>query len=347
MAEKIGFLAGLLTVMLLSFIAYLIAMIPAIKSIGISPLIIGIIIGIIYAHTLKHKTPIRWSSGVIFSAKRVLRIAIIFFGFNLSFQLIISVGMAGLVASILVLASTFIIGIVLGQRVFGLDRDSSILIASGSSVCGAAAVLATESVLKSEAYKTAMAVGTVVIFGTLAMFIYPLLMKSGILHLSDTGYGIYAGSSIHEVAQVVAAGSAVNHHAEVVGVTVKMIRVMMIAPLLIIVGLVIAYQAKRVIGKASASSNNAKVKLVIPWFAVGFIVVAGFNSFNLLPQSLVSGILHIDQFMLTMAMTALGIETHISKFKQAGLKPALLSLILFIWLIFGGLLITHLSLMVF
>ncbi|WP_440993481.1 YeiH family protein [Cysteiniphilum litorale] len=340
MKSRLGFCAGLSKVILISGLAYIIAMIPVIKDLGISPLIIGIILGIIYAHTLKHKTPLRWSSGVIFSAKRVLRIAIILFGFNLSFQLIASVGLPGLLASLIVLATTFILGIVLGEKVFKLDRDSSILISAGSSVCGAAAVLAAESAIKSEAYKSAMAVGTVVIFGTLAMFIYPILMKSGLLFLDDTGYGIFTGATIHEVAQVVAAGNAVSHNAEVIAVTVKMIRVMMIAPLLIFVGLWIAYEAKKL--SANNSDNKAQVKVVIPWFAVGFIVVAGFNSLQLLPESLVHGILVVDQFMLTMAMTALGIETHFSKFKQAGLKPLLLSLILFIWLILGGLLITHL-----
>ncbi|GGG03568.1 MULTISPECIES: YeiH family protein [Cysteiniphilum] len=343
MKSRLGFFAGLSKVILISALAYIIAMIPVIKDLGISPLIIGIILGIIYAHTLKHKTPLRWSSGVIFSAKRVLRIAIILFGFNLSFQLIASVGLSGLLASLIVLATTFILGIVLGEKVFKLDRDSSILISAGSSVCGAAAVLAAESAIKSEAYKSAMAVGTVVIFGTLAMFIYPILMKSGLLFLDDTGYGIFTGATIHEVAQVVAAGNAVSHNAEVIAVTVKMIRVMMIAPLLIFVGLWIAYEAKKL--SANNSDNKAQVKVVIPWFAVGFIVVAGFNSLQLLPESLVHGILVVDQFMLTMAMTALGIETHFSKFKQAGLKPLLLSLILFIWLILGGLLITHLVLL--
>ncbi|WP_119344873.1 YeiH family protein [Facilibium subflavum] len=340
MKERIGFLAGIIKVMIISAIAYAIAMIPEIKSIGISPLIIGILLGLVYAHTLKKKAPLRWSSGVIFSAKRVLRIAIILFGFNLSFQLIESVGVPGLLASILMLSTTFILGIVLGQKVFGLDRDSAILISAGSSVCGAAAVLAAESAIKSEPYKAAMAVGTVVIFGTIAMFLYPILMKSGILGLNDTAYAIYTGASIHEVAQVVAAGDAVSHSAEVIAVTVKMIRVMMIAPLLIIVGLWIAYQTKRLAAKKGGSTHQ--IKVIIPWFAVGFIAVAGFNSFDLLPHALVNGILKVDQFMLTMAMTALGIETHISKFKQAGIKPALLSLVLFAWLILGGLVITHL-----
>jgi uncharacterized integral membrane protein (TIGR00698 family) len=338
--DKLGFAGGIIVVAIISVISYLVSLLPVVEDLGISPLIIGIILGMIYAHTIKPITPSNWGPGVVFCCKRILRIAIIFFGFHLSFQLIASVGIHGFLASILMLATTFVIGMYLGQKVFGLDRDSSILISAGSSVCGAAAVLAAESVIKSEPYKAAMAVGTVVVFGTIAMFIYPIVMKAGWLGFDDMNYGIFTGATIHEVAQVVAAGDAVSEKAEVVAVTVKMIRVLMIAPLLIIVGLWIASQAKKA---AAASGGQAdKVKVVIPWFAVGFILVAAFNSLDWLPADVVAVILIIDKFLLTMAMTALGVETHVSKFKQAGIKPMVLALILFAWLIFGGLAIVHL-----
>ncbi|MCL4122441.1 UNVERIFIED_CONTAM: hypothetical protein GTU68_044542 [Idotea baltica] len=327
---------GVLLVAILAGISYFIAEIPAIKSLGISPLIIGIVLGMALTHTPLSKIIHQWKAGIVFSAKKILRFAIIFYGFNLTFQLIASVGLAGLSVSIIMLVSTLILGIVLGTKVFGLDRDSSILVSAGSAVCGAAAVLATEGTLKSEPYKAAMAVGTVVLFGTTAMFVYPILMKAGLLgNLSDIQYGIFAGGSIHEVAQVVAAGSAINPHAEEVAVTVKMIRVMMLAPMLVVIGIWLA--------KAAASTiKQPSLMKIIPWFAVGFIVVAGFNSLDLLPVSTVNHIRFADQFLLAMAMTALGLETHVSKFIQAGIKPLLLALILFAWLFFGGLAITYL-----
>lgn len=332
---------GVLLVAILAGIAYFIAKIPIIANLGISPLIIGIVLGMALTHTPASKLIHKWKDGVIFSAKRILRFAIIFYGFNLTFQLIASVGLAGLSVSIIMLVSTLIIGIVLGTRVFGLDRDSSILVASGSAVCGAAAVLATEGTLKSEPYKAAMAVGTVVLFGTTGMFLYPILMKAGLLgHMNDVQYGIFAGGSIHEVAQVVAAGSGVSAHAEEVAVTVKMIRVMMLAPMLIVIGIWLAKSAATASG-VTGKPEKGSIKKIIPWFAIGFIVVAGFNSLDLLPTSTVSSIRVVDQFLLAMAMTALGLETHVSKFIQAGIKPLLLALILFAWLFFGGLAITY------
>jgi len=107
---------------------------------------------------------------------------------------------------------------------------------------------------------------------------------------------------------------------------------MLIAPLLIVLGLILSALAR------SRGQAGNKVSLVIPWFAVGFIAVSAFNSLNILPAVLVGSINSFDTFLLTMAMTALGMETHGSKFKQAGIRPLLLALVLFVWLIVGGIL---------
>ena len=323
---------GIILVALIATIATFVAKIPAIKALAISPLVIGIAIGIVFANTLRNKIPQNWLPGVFFSAKTLLRIAIVFYGFRITFQQIASVGLEGLSLSIIMLSSTMIIGILFGMKLLKLDRDTTILIASGSAVCGAAAVLATEDVLKSEPHKTAIAVGTVVLFGTISMFLFPIMFKSGVLNMDLTQFGLYVGSSIHEVAQVVAAGGAIDSVSSDTAVIVKMTRVMLIAPMLLVLGLFLA--------KAKSAITHKKAKLVIPWFAVLFIVVAGFNSLDLLPQPLVSNINIIDTFLLTMAMTALGMETHLAKFKQAGLKPVLLALVLFVWLVVGGYLIT-------
>ena len=261
-----------------------------------------------------------------------LIIAIVFYGFRITFQQIADVGLAGLIISTVMVASTFIIGTIIGTKVFKLDKETSILTAAGSSICGAAAVLATEPVVKAEPHKSALAVSTVVLFGTLAMFIYPLMYTSGILNMDTYTYGIYAGATIHEVAQVVAAGGAIGGDAADNAVIVKMTRVMMIAPVLIILGIYLAKTAK--------SDTSGANKLVIPWFAVYFILVAGFNSFHLLPTEIVGTINSIDTFLLTMAMAALGMEASFAKFKNIGMGPVYMALVMFIWLIVGGYFIT-------
>jgi len=327
-------LNGILFVVLFSVAAMQIANLGFVKSLGFSPLIVGILIGMLYANTLRSHAPKEWGPGIAFSAKTILRVAVIFYGFRVTFQQIGQVGVEGLVISTTMVTSTFLLGALIGQKVLGLDRDTALLTASGSSVCGAAAVLATEPVLKAEAYKSAIAVSTVVLFGTASMFLYPILYKAGILNVDQTTFGLYTGGSVHEVAQVVGASAAVGAEATRVAVIVKMTRVMLLAPLLIILGLVLSAAAKK------SGREAVGVKLVVPWFAVLFIVASGVNSLGVIPAGVVGGINAVDTFLLTMAMTALGLETSAQKFKQAGVKPFLLALCLFAWLVVGGYFVT-------
>ncbi|WP_163328533.1 YeiH family protein [Desulfurobacterium thermolithotrophum] len=326
-------LNGILFVALFAIAATYISQCPFFSHLGISPLIIGIVLGMFYANTLRNKLPEAWTPGIIFSTKTLLRAAIVFYGFRITFQSIAAVGVPGIVASVSIVFSTFFIGYLLGTKIFKLDRDTSILTSAGSSICGAAAVLATEPVVKAEAHKSAIAVSTVVLFGTIAMFLYPFLYKAGYVHFDPETMGVYIGATVHEVAHVVAAGNAIGPEVAKDAIIVKMIRVMLIAPFLIILSLLLPK-----LGKALAS--NEKTKITIPWFAIGFIAVAGFNSLHLLPEKVVSYINALDTFALTMAMTALGMETSMDKFKGVGLKPIYLAFVLFLWLIFGGYFIT-------
>lgn len=332
-----GTINGVIFVAIFAAAATMISQLEFIKSLGISPLVIGIVIGIFYANTLHNNTPKEWSGGITFSAKKILRFAIVFYGFRITFQQIAEVGLEGFMVSLIMLSTTFILGTWAGQKLFKMDRDTSMLSASGASVCGAAAVLATEPVLKAEEHKAAIAVSMVVLFGTIAMFLYPVLYNMGVFDMSAKEFGIYVGGTIHEVAQVVAVPASVPGASEEMAnsaVIVKMTRVIMIAPMLIILGIYLSYSAKRSGGEAGG------VKLVIPWFAVYFIGMAGFNSIGLLPQNIVDLINQIDTFLLTMAMTALGIGTVFSKFKGLGLAPIYTAALMFAWLMIGGYFIT-------
>lgn len=250
--------------------------------------------------------------------------------------------------SLIMLSTTFILGTYIGQKIFKMDRDTSMLTASGASVCGAAAVLATEPVLKSEEHKAAIAVSMVVLFGTIAMFLYPALYSAGVFAgMDDKTFGIFVGGTIHEVAQVVAVGGAYGKEAADAAVIVKMTRVIMIAPMLILLGIYLSYAAKK------SGSAGGGVKLVIPWFAVYFIGMAGVNSLltqyslahagesiSVLIAAAVENINLIDTFLLTMAMTALGMGTRFAKFKGLGMAPLYTAGVMFGWLLIGGYFIT-------
>jgi uncharacterized integral membrane protein (TIGR00698 family) len=163
------------------------------------------------------------------------------------------------------------------------------------------------------------------------MFIYPILYRNGTFVLSPNEMGIFTGATLHEVAHTVGAGNAMGKEVSDVAIIVKMIRVMMLVPVLLIT----SFMVSRAAVKAGGQGGSMK-DISIPWFAIGFLAVIGFNSFDLLPQSLIAFINNLDTFLLTMAMTALGAETSIDKFKKAGAKPFVLASLLYLWLIVGG-----------
>ncbi|WP_325080185.1 YeiH family protein [Klebsiella aerogenes] len=301
---------------------------PAIAGAGFSALTLAILFGMVVGNTVYPKIWQSCDGGVIFAKQYLLRLGIILYGFRLTFAQIADVGVSGILIDVLTLSSTFFIACFLGQKVFGLDKHTSWLIGAGSSICGAAAVLATEPVVKAEASKVTVAVATVVIFGTIAIFLYPAMYPLLAHWFTPEAYGIYMGSTMHEVAQVVAAGHAVSPDAENAAVIAKMLRVMMLAPFL----LFIAARVKQL----TPAGNGEKSKITIPWFAILFILVAVFNSFHLLPKAVVDMLVTLDTVLLAMAMAALGLTTHVSALKKAGAKPLLMALMLFVWLIVGG-----------
>ena len=241
----------------------------------------------------------------------------------------------------IIVAVTIVGGYFLG-RALKMDKDTAMLVSIGSGVCGAAAVLGAEATMKSKPYKTAVAVATVVIFGTVAMFLYPVGYQSGLLDLTSAEMGIFSGSTLHEVAHAVGAGNALGSDIASTTVIVKMIRLMMLVPVLLLLGVWAARRA-RVVG-AGASAEKGKV--TVPWFAFGFLLVIGINSLSVYLNTLSTPmgipawgsdlINYVDTFLLTMAMVALGAETSFDKFKKAGAKPFILAGILFVWLVGGG-----------
>lgn len=335
-------LHGVLLIALFSCAAFYIGSAQVFTALSISPLIIGIILGMIYANLLRMHLPETWVPGIQFCSKRLLRIGIILYGFRLTFQDIAAVGVAGITVDAIIVTVTIIGGYFFGSRVLKMDKDTAMLTSVGSGVCGAAAVLGAEATMRSKPYKTAVAVATVVIFGTVAMFVYPAAYRSGVLDLTPTEMGIFGGSTLHEVAHAVGAGNALGDDIASTTVIVKMIRVMMLVPVLLLLGV---WAARRARGGA-AGAEGGKGKVAVPWFAFGFLAVIGLNSLSVYLNTLSTPlgipswgselINYVDTFLLTMAMVALGAETSFDKFKKAGAKPFVLAGVLFVWLIGGG-----------
>lgn len=329
-----GRLPGLLLAGGVALAAMALAALPWLQVHGISALTLAIVLGIALGNSVYPRLAPQAAAGVGFSKQWLLRAGIVLYGLRLTFQDIGQVGVGGVLIDALVLTSTFALAWWAGTRWFGIDRESALLIGAGSAICGAAAVMAAEPVVRGRAEQVTVAVSTVVVFGTLAMFLYPALypltLAHGVMPMSEQAYGVFTGSTVHEVAQVVAAGRAVSEGAADTAVIAKMVRVMMLAPFLVALSLLLARGG-------SAQPGSARAKIVVPWFAFGFVAVAGLNSLHLLPAAWVAIAINVDTVLLAMAMAALGLTTHVSALRQAGMKPLLLALLLFGWLLAGGL----------
>tara|TARA_R110000744_G_scaffold93589_8_gene180801 strand:- start:1674 stop:2864 length:1191 start_codon:yes stop_codon:yes gene_type:complete len=327
---------GLLLVVSIAFFATYLSHVPVIRQAGLGSLTIGIVLGIVTGNSFFSRIAARTDVGVDYAKSTLLKAGVVLFGFRITFAQVAEVGWQGAVTDIAVLSLTFWMAVQLGKHVFKLDEQTTILIGAGSSICGAAAVMATEPVIKAQAHKVSVAVATVVVFGTLSMFIYPLMY--GYLGLSEYAYGIFVGSTIHEVAQVVAAGSAVSPGAADVAVIEKMLRVMMLAPFLVL----LSVWQNRKTAKAMVQSTVAqprdfkKTNIMIPWFSVLFVIASGVNSTQMLSGYITEQIVQLDSILLTVAMVALGLRTHIGAIRQAGVKPLLLAGCLFLFLTLGG-----------
>ncbi len=307
-----GILPGVCLAAAIATCAFLLRRLPGI---GIfSPMILATFLGMAL-HNFAG-TPAGAKPGIAFSLKRILRLGIVLLGLQLVLTQVIQIGFAGIGIILVTLAATFTFTKWLG-RVIGVERRLAELIAAGTSICGASAVIATNTVTEGSDEDVAYAVACVTVFGSLAMFLYPLLPE--LLHLNAHDFGLWSGSSIHEIAQVVAAAFQDGNRAGETATIAKLTRVMMLAPLVITLGVLAARRARHAKDGARRAAPPA------PWFVLGFIAMMVFNTVVTIPPAPKAWIAAATTFFLSMALAAMGLETDFRKLKVAGLKPVALA----------------------
>lgn len=334
----------------MSVVAFLMAMIPAVRALSLSSLIMGIVLGMVFANTCRHKVPATWEPGLKFCSKRMLRLGIILYGFRLTFQDVVAVGAGAVVVDAVIVVGTILLGLWFGGMI-RLDRESTLMTSTGSAICGAAAVLGAEPIVKAEPHKTAVAVSTVVIFGTISMFLYPIAYRAGLFDdFTARQMGIFTGSTLHEVAHVVGAGNAMGTEIATSALIVKMVRVMMLVPALLVMSYCLARKAVSDCGCNDVTTTGCREKcsITVPWFAFIFLLMIAVNSLLHVVfageewlKTVLQIIEFVSTFMLTMAMTSLGCDTSIAKFRQAGARPFVLAALLYVWLVAGGYLLSR------
>ena len=280
-----------------------------------SALILSIFLGMLFRNTIG--LPTGTQAGITFSLRRILRFAIILLGLQLTVAQVAEIGFSGVSIIVLTLVACFVFTTQLG-KLMGVDPKMTQLIAAGTSICGASAVIATNTVTDAPDEDVAYAVACVTIFGSAAMFIYPQLPL--LLHLDPRTYGLWAGSSIHEIAQVVAATFQDGHQAGEIGAIAKLTRVGMLAPVVLTLG----FFATRRRNKAGGPAVAAKAP--IPWFVFGFLALMIVNSVVPLQGTPKVWMVAITTFLLSVALAAMGLEADIRKLRAQGLRPLFLGL---------------------
>jgi len=275
-----------------------------------SPLILAMLLGIVVQNVIG--TPALAHQGVSFTLKKVLRIAIALLGLQLTAQQVAEVGVSGLAIILTTLIATFGFAKWFG-RVLGVERQLTELIGAGTSICGASAVIAVNTVTDAGDEDVAYAVACVTIFGSIAMFAYPLL--PGLLHLTPRAYGLWAGASIHEIAQVVAAAFQAGKTAGDYGTIAKLTRVAMLAPVVVTLGMMAARSRTR------GAVDAGRKPLPKPWFVLGFISLVALNSLVALPAAPKAWIVTATGFLLSLGPAAMGLETDLGKLRAKGLRP--------------------------
>ncbi|MGG6263803.1 YeiH family protein [Leptolyngbya sp. AN03gr2] len=293
--------SGVLLACGLAAIAYLLRLAPGFNL--FSPLILAILLGILVRNTVGVAP--KCQAGIHFTMRRLLRFAVILLGIQLSLVQVLSVGITGLSIIVITLLSTFWLTCRIGQRL-GVSSSLTRLIAAGTSICGASAVIAASTTTESVDEDVTYAIAIVTLFGTISMLLYPLL--SGQLQLTPEAFGLWCGVSIHEVAQVVAAAFQAGPVSGEIATISKLSRVLWLAPMILMLG-------------SMSKASNPKSRVTIPWFVVYFMLLILLNSLNLIPQPLKITIGQLNQILLTISMAAMGLETRLNQIQKIGLKP--------------------------
>lgn len=275
----------------------------------LSPMILATILGMLFRNIAE--VPAWTKPGIAFGLRRLLRLGIVLLGLQLGASQIVQVGLSGVVIIAIVVASTFAFTKWLGARL-AVDEKLAELIGAGTSICGASAIIATNTVTRGADEDVTYAMACITVLGSCAMFIYPLLAIS--LHLSPERFGLWAGSSIHEVAQVIGAAFQDGPEAGQAGTVAKLTRVLMLAPFVMTLGFIGSLRSR----KGEALERNAPP---VPWFLLGFLFFVILNSFIVIPASFMTVIVAITTILLSMALAAMGLETDFRKLQLKGFRP--------------------------
>lgn len=254
--------------------------------------------------------------------EKVLIVGIVLIGASLDFGLFIAQGSAILT----IIAVTMLVGlatIVVLAKLFALPRNLGVLLAVGTTICGGTAIAVTAPLIRAREEETSYAIATIALWGLVAILAYPLAAQ--MLGVSDSAFGLFAGTSIHSTPQVVGAGFIFSDEAGRIATAVKLVRNCFLAPMAFGVALWFATAAGS--GATAGESRWRAAAKAFPWFLFGYFLMAGLNTAGYFTAEGIEGFQSAGKFLILLGMAGIGLNTAFSSFRGIGMKPFVVGLI--------------------
>jgi uncharacterized integral membrane protein (TIGR00698 family) len=282
-----------------------------------NPVLVAMLFGLLLGTCFDCPAALR--PGLDFTKRHLLRLGVVLLGFRITVALLADLGIVPIgIAAVELITVLFVVRVV-AVKVFKLDSSLALLIAVGAAVCGAAAILSMATLTRAREQQAGVAITVITIAGTLALLLYPVAFMAGWMPgLDDRGFGVTVGASIFELAQVYGASYSVSEGALNAATLVKLSKVVMLVPLLLVFGVIQARESHSRDKQSRGEPGTAKARIPVPWFVFGFVAVLLFNSAITLHPQVRRLILEADQFLFLMVMVALGLTTPVARLREAG-----------------------------
>lgn len=305
-SQGLGLVQGMVLTLILALVAKELATLPVLGIMG--SMVLAIVLGFSWRSLMG--IPEAATVGINYTSKKILRYGIILMGLRLDIPKILAAGPQVILLDILAILIAMTVISLLGKKV-GLNKRLATLIAVGTGICGAAAIAAAAPVVKARDDETAISVAIIALLGTLFTIIYTLLYP--LLNLTQLQYGLFAGSTLHELAHVIAAAQPGGVASVDLALLVKLGRVALLVPVVLLLGVIFSSDNKR------EATRNWR-QLPVPWFILGFLALSAINTANILPPFLTAALLQGGIFLLTMAMAGLGLNVSLDVIRKVGTK---------------------------
>ncbi|MEO8778399.1 MAG: YeiH family protein [Rhodanobacter sp.] len=289
-----------------------------------APLIGGPVFGIVLGILVRNLfTPdARFTPGIQFGGKQILQWSIIALGFGLSLTQVAKTGLESLWVTMITMTVAFLSAWGLG-RWLGVHDKLKILIGVGTAICGGSAIAAVTPIIRADEHDTAFAISTIFLFNVIAVLLFPLL--GHLMHMSDLGFGLWAGTAINDTSSVVAAGYSYSHAAGDYATIVKLTRATLIIPVCLVIAFVVAAREKRKQAQAGGTGHFSLAG-IFPWFILWFLVASGIRTIGLIPVAIQPALHMLAEFLIIVALSAIGLSANLRRMISSGARPILLGL---------------------